>query len=133
MYKKIIKYTDYNGVEHEDTFYFNYSKAELIEMDLVHPEGFEAWINGLIKASDNEALVNLFKELILGSYGEKDPTGKRFIKSKELSEGFSQTEAYSELYMELITNTESAIEFVNGIVPKVEAPAQSNVAALSEA
>ena len=133
MYKKVIKYTDYNGVEHEDTFYFNYSKAELIEMDLVHPEGFEAWINGLIKASDNEALVNLFKELILGSYGEKDPTGKRFIKSKELSEGFSQTEAYSELYMELITNTESAIEFVNGIVPKVEAPAQSNVAALSEA
>lgn len=120
MYKKTIKYTDYNDVEHEDTFYFNYSKAELIEMELVHPEGFEAWINGLVRANDNETLVGIFKELILGSYGEKDPTGKRFIKSKELSEAFSQTEAYSELYMELITNTDTAIEFVNGIVPKVE-------------
>lgn len=120
MYKKTIKYTDYNDVEHEDTFYFNYSKAELIEMELIHPEGFESWINGLVRANDNETLVGIFKELILGSYGEKDPTGKRFIKSKELSEAFSQTEAYSELYMELITNTDAAIEFVNGIVPKVE-------------
>lgn len=122
MYKKTIKYTDYNEVEREEDFYFNLSKAELMEMELVHPEGFEAWLQGIINANDNETLLKIFKEIILSSYGEKDPTGKRFVKSEELSKAFAQTEAYSELYMELLTNTDAAIEFVNGIVPKVAAP-----------
>ncbi len=45
------------------------------------------------------------------------PDGKRFVKSKEMAEAFSQTEAYSDLFMELSTNTDAAIEFAKGIMP----------------
>lgn len=117
MYKKTITYTDYNGVERTETFYFHLSKAELAEMELSKAGGFEAYIQRIIDADDRETIIKLFKDLILKTYGEKDATGKRFIKSEELSTAFSQTEAYSELFMELASNTDFAIEFVNGLVP----------------
>lgn len=117
MYKKQITYTDYNGVMRTEDFYFHLSKAELAEMELSKVGGFEAYINRIVEADDREKLIAAFKDLILKSYGVKDETGKRFVKSEELSTAFSQTEAYSELFIELITNTESAIEFVNGLVP----------------
>lgn len=128
MYKKTITYTDYNGQDRTEDFYFNFSKAELMEIGLAHPEGYEAWIQGIINANDNETLLRIFKELILKAYGEKDPTGKRFIKSKELSEAFSQTEAYSELYMEMITDANAAAEFVNAITPTIKEPAAPTLA-----
>ena len=120
MYKTTITYTDYNGEKHTDDFYFNMSKAELMELELIHPEGFKGWIERIIKADDRETILKTFKEIVLNSYGEKDETGRRFIKSKELSEAFLQTDAYSELFMRLITDADYASEFVNGITPKVE-------------
>ena len=117
MLKKTIKYVDYNDEEREEDFYFNLSKAELAEMELSTEGGMEEMINRIMKAKDTPRLVQLFKELILKTYGEKSPDGKRFIKSKELSEAFSQTEAYTNLFMELATNAESAAAFVRGIVP----------------
>ena len=30
MYRKVIKFTDYDGNEREGTFYFNLTKAEII-------------------------------------------------------------------------------------------------------
>lgn len=120
MLKKTIKFTDYNGEEQSKDFYFNLTKAELAEMDLRHNGGFETYIHRIIDAKDNETLVDVFKEIIFKSYGEKDPTGLRFVKSKELSEAFSQTEAYSELFMELITDADKASAFMNGIIPKID-------------
>lgn len=118
MLKKQIKYTDYNGTERDENFWFNLSKAELMDMDLMTPGGFNGMVMKIIAAQDIPSLVTLFKDIIFKAYGEKSADGKRFIKSKELSTAFSQTEAYSNLYMELVTNTEAAIEFINGIVPK---------------
>ena len=118
MLKKQIKYTDYNGTELDENFWFNLSKAELMDMDLMTPGGFNGMVMKIIAAQDTPSLVTLFKDIIFKAYGEKSADGKRFIKSKELSTAFSQTEAYSNLYMELVTITEAAIEFINGIVPK---------------
>lgn len=117
MFKKDIEYTDYNGNKRKEAFYFNLSKAELMEMELSTSGGFQQYINRIINAQDTPQLVKLFKELILKSYGEKSDDGKRFIKSDEIRDAFSQTEAYSELFMELATNTESATEFVNHVIP----------------
>lgn len=117
MLKKTIKYTDYNGVEREEDFYFNLTKAEIAEMELEIPGGMTAMLQRITAAQDTPSLVKIFKDLILRSYGEKSADGKRFIKSPELKESFSQTEAYSELFMELATNAESASAFVNGIIP----------------
>ena len=122
MLKKTIKYVDYNGVERTEDFYFNLSKAELAEMELSVDGGMSKMIENISKTNDIPSVVKFFKEIILKSYGEKSEDGKRFKKSEELSESFSQTEAYSEMFMEFFTDTESAISFINNIIPDIEIP-----------
>lgn len=117
MLKKVIKYEDYNGVQREEAFYFNLTKAEIMEMELTTVGGLTGMITSIVEAKDTPAIIKTFKEIILKAYGEKTPDGKRFAKSEEISEAFSQTEAYSELFMELLTDTNAAAAFVNGIVP----------------
>lgn len=121
MLSKKIKYTDYNGVEREETFLFNLSKAELMEMELGTAGGLADMIKNIVAAQDTPSIVKIFKKLVLQAYGEKSPDGKRFLKVDEkgnpLSVGFSQTEAYSNLFMELATDADAAAKFVRGIVP----------------
>lgn len=117
MLKKTITYTDYNGVERTEDYYFNLTKAEIMEMELGVTGGFTEMVQRMISAQDVPTLVKTVKELILKAYGEKSPDGKRFIKSQELSDAFSQTEAYSQLFMELASDDKKGAEFVNGIVP----------------
>ncbi len=117
MLKKTITYTDYNGVEREEDFYFNLSKAELMEMELSTNGGLSDQIQKIIQAKDTPAIIAVFKDLILKAYGEKSPDGKRFVKSQELRDSFEQSEAYSDLFMELATDDKKAAEFINGIVP----------------
>lgn len=118
MLKKRITYTDYNGVERTEDFYFNLSKAEIIEMQSSVEGGLSEMLKKIIDAKDTPTLVRVFKDLILKAYGEKSEDGRRFIKSKEISEAFSQTEAYSILYTELATDDQAAAAFANGIIPK---------------
>lgn len=117
MLKKTITYTDYNGVERTEDFYFNLSKAELMEMELSEEGGLAGKLQKIVAAKDQPTIIKMFKDIILKAYGEKSSDGKRFIKSEELSASFSQTEAYSELYMELVSNEDSAANFINNIVP----------------
>lgn len=128
MLKKTITYTDYNGVERTEDFYFNLSKAELMEMEMSTSGGFAETIQKIVAAQDTPTIVKIFKDLILKAYGEKSPDGKRFIKSEELSNSFAQTEAYSNLFMELATNDEAAANFVNGVMPPNLNNAQSALA-----
>lgn len=118
MIKKTIEYVDYNGENRKEEFYFNLSKAEVMEMEMSKNGGLSEYIQRIVKSSDNAAIIALFKEIICKAYGEKSLDGKRFIKNKELTEAFVQTEAYSELFMELATNADEAAAFVNGIIPK---------------
>ena len=117
MIKKTYTYTDYNGNERTEDYYFNLNKAEIMEMELSVDGGLSEMIQRIISAKDTPSIIKIFKELILKSYGEKSPDGKRFIKSDELSASFAQTEAYSMLFEELATDADKAAEFVNGIVP----------------
>lgn len=117
MLKKTITYTDYNGLERKEDFYFNLSKAEIATMEMSTEGGLAEMITKVVEAKDQVAIIKIFKDLVLSSYGEKSADGKRFIKSDELSTAFSQTEAYSIIFMELATDAEKAAEFVNGIIP----------------
>lgn len=117
MFKKTITYLDYNGLEIKEDFYFNLTKAEIMEMQLQKSGGFAEKIQKVVDAKDVPELVSIFKELILKSYGVKSDDGKRFIKTEKVREEFTQTEAYSDLYVELATNADSASAFVNGIIP----------------
>ena len=120
MLKKTITYVDYNGTERKEDFYFNLSKAEIMELEMGTTGGMVEMINRIVAAQDAPAIIDVFKKMILRAYGEKSADGKRFIKSKEISEAFSQTEAYSQLFMELATDADAASKFVNGIVPAAE-------------
>ena len=117
MLKKTVTYVDYNGVERTEDFYFNLSKAEVTEMELSVEGGFSKMLEEIVKSNDNARIIELFKEMVLKAYGEKSADGRRFVKSKELSEAFSQTEAYSEIFMELAIDEKAAAAFVNGIMP----------------
>lgn len=119
MLAKTITYTDYNGVERTEPFYFNLSQAELIDMQLGGKDGL--YSNKLQKMIDNHdaaAIVATIKEFVLKSYGEKTDDGKRFIKSPEISEAFMQTEAYSQLITELLSDDAKSSEFILGIMPQ---------------
>ena len=129
MLKKIITYTDYNGVERTEPFYFNLSKAELMEMELGVTGGMTEMLDKIIAAKDAPSLMKTFKEMIMKSYGIKSDDGKRLIKSEELSIAFTQTEAYSVLFMELITDDKAAADFVNGIIPnEIQAEVATQIA-----
>lgn len=117
MLKKRVTYTDYNGVERTEDFYFNLSKAEIAEMELSTAGGFAEMIQKVIAAQDGPTIIKIFKDLVLKAYGEKSPDGKRFVKSEEIATAFTQTEAYSQIFMELATDAKAASEFVNGIIP----------------
>ena len=120
MLKKTITYKDYNGVEITEDFMFNLTKAEILEMQLTKDGGMDAAIKKIVDAKDAPEIMKVFKDLILKSYGIVSDDGRRFIKSKEISDSFAQTEAFSMLFMELATDTDAASAFVNGIVPAAD-------------
>lgn len=132
MFKKTVTYTDYNGVERTEDFYFNLSTAEVMEMELTHPGGYGAMLQRIVNASDTPSVVETFKDLLLASYGEKSPDGKRFVKSPEISAAFSQTEAYSIIFEELFTNTDAVVDFTNGIFPQKLAEKMGEAAAAKD-
>jgi hypothetical protein len=117
MYKKTIKYTDYNDVEREEDFYFNLTEAELTDMQLGIEGGYAAMLERVAKAKDTPALIKIFKEFIELSYGVKSPDGRKFMKSKEIFEDFKMTPAYSQFYMELATDDKEATKFLKNIIP----------------
>lgn len=118
MYSKKIKYEDYDGNEREVEAYFNLNKAELLELQLSWDGGLEKVLEKIIAEKDQKRMIEMFKMIILKAYGEKSLDGNRFIKTPEVVEAFTQTEAYSELFMELATDDKAAAEFINGIMPK---------------
>lgn len=119
MIKWTIEYVDYNGDSVKEDFYFNLNKAEIMEMNLEANGAYAEYLQKIVDQRDGKKLAHEFKRLILSSYGEKSADGRRFVKSKELADAFVQTEAYSELYLELMTDPEACERFVRGIMPEI--------------
>lgn len=121
MIKKTITYTDYNGLERTESYYFNLSKAEVMEMELSADGGMAESIRKIVDAKDAPAIIRVFKDLVLKAYGVKSDDGRRFMKVKSdgsrYADEFKETEAYSQIFMELATDAKAAADFVNGIVP----------------
>lgn len=116
MYKKVIKFEDYNGNQRETTAYFNLSKAEMMEMELSTKAGVEEWLRMLIATNDNATIVQTYKNLILKSYGIKSEDGTRFIKTDKLREEFEQSAAYSEFFMELLADPSEQTRFMQNVM-----------------
>jgi hypothetical protein len=117
LLKKTITYEDFNDETITEDFFFHLSKAELIELELSHTGGLTAAMQKIIDTDDRGAIVAEFKKIILLAYGKKSADGKRFIKNSQMREEFVSSEAYSTLFMELVTDTDAAVNFMNGIIP----------------
>ena len=118
MYEKVITFVDYNDEERTEKFYFNFSRAETLEYELGVNGGLSKQLELVVATRDQPKIIAFFKDFVLKAYGEKSDDGRRFVKTPEITLGFSQTEAYSNLFLELSTNAESAAAFVNGVIPK---------------
>ena len=132
MLKRDITYEDFNGNTVTEAFYFNLSKSEIIELEASYKEGLQETINKIIQAQDNKSLIREFKKIVLMSYGVKSDDGKRFIKSPQRREEFSQTAAYDALFMDLATSDDAAAKFIQGVIPadlarEVDKPAVTGV------
>lgn len=123
MLKRTFTYTNFDGQEVTDDYYFNLTKAEIMELELSSFGGLEMLLKRLIEEKNSEEIVRIFKKIILMSVGEKSYDGKRFIKNEEIRNNFYQTEAYSMLFCELVQDPDKANEFLSGIVPSVAQPA----------
>lgn len=135
MLKKTITYRDYNDVERSEDYYFNISRAELVLMENSRAGGMKAYYERIVQAKDDVAIMECFKELIHMSIGVKSDDGKRFVKSEEIAAAFEQSEAYSELLMELFSDPEIALDFMAKIMPPklaegVSDEARAKIAAL---
>ncbi len=117
MLKKEITFKDFNGHRHTQIYWFHLSKTELVELEMSHQGGLSASLERIIAAQDNKALIVEFKNLILSSIGERSEDGAHFIKNQEIRDGFQNSPAYDALFMELVTDTDAAIEFVQGMIP----------------
>lgn len=117
MLKKTIAYTDYEGVEREEDFYFNLTQSELMVMELSEEGGLKKMMERIIKEKNQKRMIQVFQEMIGKSYGEKSADGRKFIKNEALTEAFTQTPAYDKLFMELATDETAAMEFIRGIMP----------------
>lgn len=120
MLKKTIVYTDYDGNERTEDFWFNISKAELAELEYSVKGGLKKILEKAVQDQDGPKIISVFKEIVLKAYGEKSNDGRRFMKSEEISKNFSETEAYVNLFMELATDEKAATAFMEGILPKTD-------------
>ena len=133
MIKKTFKFVDYNGNHRTEDHYFNLTQAEVAELELSVDGGLTAMIKRLVEAQNGGQIIKTMKDLILKSYGVKSPDGRQFIKNQEVRDAFVQTEAYSQLFMELATNAQAASDFVAGIIPaKTDAEPSAEAPALPD-
>ena len=117
MIKKTVTYTDFDGNERTEDFYFHLTEQELSEWELSVDGGLSGVLTRIINSKDDKKLIEIFKELLIKSYGVKTPDGRSFIKNKESLDSFIYTQAFSDIYMELATDDKAASEFVNGVIP----------------
>lgn len=127
MYAEKIKYTDYNGLEREEPFYFELSEAEVMEMDLITPGGLGQMLQHIVDSNDAAGMITQFKAILLKAYGEKSPDGKKFIKNAAATENFMYSPVYSMMFMKLATDADYATKFIEAVVPK---PREETVQAL---
>src|SRR5687767_7473150 len=118
MLKKSITYENYSGEKVTEDFYFHLTKAELVELEVSHKDGLSESLKKIVASEDGGQIIKEFKNIVLKAYGVKSPDGRRFIKNDQLRQEFESTEAYSVLFMELVTDAGAAAEFVNGVVPQ---------------
>lgn len=133
MHKETIKYTDLNGVERTEDFYFDLSKPEIVKMQASAKGGYDVQLKSIAASPNGALIMEFFENFIKSAYGEKTDDGRRFMKSEELSRGFMETPAYEVLFEKLVTDADAASDFVNRVMRANAMPSSANAPALTVA
>lgn len=122
MRKETITYTDYNGTERTEDYYFNLTKTELTELEAGIDGGMGEALSKIINAQDVPEIMSAFKKIVLAAFGIKSPDGRRIEKSEKISKEFTETPAYDILFQRLFLSGDenAAADFINDIIPKVK-------------
>lgn len=123
MLKRTIEYENYDGVMVKEDFYFNLTRSEITMMEMGETGGLSAKLKSIVDKKDGKLIMKTFRDILLASYGEKSPDGRRFMKSEEISRAFSETPAYDAIFVELVTDPEKALAFINQVLPSLPANA----------
>lgn len=118
MFERTFKYEGFDGKMYEDTWGFYLSKADLLEIQLGTFVGLDALMKRLIETQNGKEIMAIVKEIILKSVGKASSDGKHFIRNEEVRQDFEQTEAFSQLFEELVMDGEKALQFVMAAVPR---------------
>lgn len=119
MLKKTITFESFDGKTLTEDFYFNLSKAEVIKWLTTSGDyTLDKVLERISKERNGKKIMEIFEDLIHISYGRKSLDERKFEKSEEIWNDFYQTDAYSVLFTELVTDAKKAAGFVNGIIPK---------------
>ena len=122
MLKKKITYTDYNGMERTDNFYFNMTEREIVMLlARLGVEDLKEYANKLAESGDLKSMFSFVDDIILSSVGAKSEDGKRFVKTQKIRDDFEQSEAYNVMFMDFLQNPSSASSFASAIVAKAKA------------
>ena len=116
MTKETITYTDLNGVQRTEDFYFDLSKPEIVKMQASAKGGYDVQLKSIAASPNGALIMEFFENFIKTAYGEKSDDGRRFMKSEEISRGFMETPAYEVLFEKLVTDAGAASEFVNRVM-----------------
>lgn len=138
MFKKTIKFTDFNGEEQTKDFYFHMSKAELLSMTAQGDE-MTARLKRIIATQDGGEILKEFRALVQMACGIRSEDGQRFIKTPEAQSELLDSPAYDELLFELCTEANASVDFVTKLIPqkmqdemKAQLQKQQNVVELPE-
>jgi hypothetical protein len=117
MIKKEVTFENLEGEKVTRAFWFNLNKAELAKMQVKHLN-FQSYIQAAIDSDNMERVIAVFDELLAMSYGVRDEDGITFRKSEDLWDAFKNSDAYSELFIDLLGNPHKAGAFFAGLVPR---------------
>lgn len=120
MFKETFKYTDFNGVEREETHYFDLSEPDVMRLNYGSGANLKDIVEKITQEQDGGRIIELFEKIIQASYGEKSEDGKLFIKDEKALRNFIYSPMYPQLYMKLATDAEYAARFVREITPKTD-------------
>jgi hypothetical protein len=118
MFERKFTYEGFDGKTYEDTWGFYLSKADILEIQLGTFVGLDQLMKRLIETQNGKEIMAVVKEIILKSVGHTSPDGRKFLRNEDLRDEFYQTDAYSQLFTELVTDPEKVLEFIFGAVPK---------------
>ena len=120
MYKKTITYTDFNGTERTEDFYFHMTQAEILKMEYSQEGGMTNVIQNIIETEETTKLLPLFETVVRMSYGKRSIDGRHFEKKPEYTDQILASEAYSNMFVEFMMNADEAAKFINNVCKKID-------------